>query len=392
MVTGMKAKVLLVTTVPYSAAARLAGAFAVLGASVEAVFPSGHPLAVSRYVDHAYRYRPLAGEASLGAAIAAAKPDHIIPCDDRAVILLAGLKAHTDQIARSLGPLSGYQTLLARAPSMAAAREVGIAAPLTLAVDTSEALAAALPDIGLPCVMKADASWGGAGVQFVCSAAEAGRALAKLQGPPSRLRSLIRAAKRKDLHFLEAARNPQKAIVNLQALIGGKPATSVFVARDGKVLAVQHMDVVSWSGDTGPARIMARVSDPVMDEAAAKIAARFQLNGFHGLDYVRDAAGVPHLIEINPRATQICHLALDGDLPAALLGVPRREPVTDRKQIALFPQLLTAADLPREVFRDIPWDDPKVLRLQAGNALPEAAGLEAIAEFDRPVSRALRQS
>jgi hypothetical protein len=387
----MKPKILLVTTVPYSSAARLAGAFAMLGASVEAVFPQGHPLAVSRYVDREHRYRALAPAVSLAEAITAATPQYLIPCDDRAAVLLTELEGFAALIQRSLGPVASYKTLIARAPSMAAARAEGIAAPLTLAVESLEALPDALQQVGLPCVMKADFSWGGSGVKFISSSAEACRAFIKLQGPPSRIRSLVRAVKRKDLHFLEAARNPVKAVVNVQTLVQGKPATSVFAARDGKVLAAQHMDVVAWQGDAGPARVMARVNDPVMDEAATKIAARFQLNGLHGLDFVRDAAGLPHLIEVNPRATQICHLPLDADLPAALLGVPARMPVTDRKQIALFPQLLNGGALAPQVFRDICWDDPKVLRALAGDALPEAAGLEQIAEFERPAARALRR-
>jgi hypothetical protein len=383
----MKKKILLVTTVPYSSAARLAGAFAVLGAKVEAVFPREAPIAVSRYLDRGYRYRPLAREISLSDALRASQPDFVIPCDDRAVALLASLTEFAPQLECVLGPLAGYGVLMARAPSMAVAREEGITAPLTCAVDSLAALPDALHQIGLPCVMKADFSWGGAGVKFVCSAEEATRAFAKLQGPPSRLRSLVRVLKRRDLHFLDAALNPVKSVVNLQAFVQGKPATSVFAAKDGKVLAAQHMDVVTWQGDAGPATVMARVFDPVMDDAVAKIAAHFRLSGLHGLDFVRDAAGVPHLIEVNPRATQICHLPLDADLPAALLGVEARLPVTDRKQIALFPQLLQAGELPPQVFRDIPWDDPRVLRLQSGNSLPEAANLEAIAEFDRPMSR-----
>jgi hypothetical protein len=383
----MKQKVLLVTTVPYSSAARLAGAFSILGAKVEAVFPREAPIAVSRYLDRGYRYRPLAREESLSEALRSAEPDFVIPCDDRAAALLSDLTAFAPLLERSLGPLAAYRVLMARAPSMAAARQEGITAPLTRSVSGLADLTEALQEIGLPCVMKTDFSWGGAGVKFVSSLKEAEKAFAKLQGPPSRLRSLVRVVRRKDLHFLEAARNPAAATVNLQALVPGKPATSVFAAKDGKVLAAQHMDVVSWRGDAGPATVMARVCDTVMDEAAARIAALFHLSGLHGLDFMRDAAGFPHLIEINPRATQICHLPLDADLPAAMLGIEPRLPVTDQKRIALFPQLLSAGDLPPQVFRDIPWDDPRVLRLQSGDALPEAAELEAIAQFDRPAGR-----
>ena len=354
-----------------------------LGAAVEAVFPRGAALGVSRYLNRAYRYRALAPEASFAEAIRAAKPSFVIPCDDRAVALLLRLDEFTPLIERSLGPRASSRLLLTRAPAIAAAREEGITAPLTVAVNSPGALSDALHQVGLPCVMKSDFSWGGSGVRFVCSTAEAKRAFVALQGPPSRLRSLMRVLRRHDLHFLEAARNPVKATVNLQALVAGMPATTVFAARDGIVLAAQHMDVLTWQGDTGPASVMRRVQDSVMAAAAEKIAARFRLSGLHGLDFVRDASGAPHLIEVNPRATQICHLPLDSDLPAALLGVPARPAATDLRQIGLFPQAFAAGEVGRGVYLDIPWDDPKLLRAQCGDALPEAAGLEGIAEFSR---------
>jgi hypothetical protein len=380
----MKQKILLATTVSWPSAARLAGAFAMLGSRVEAVFPRGHVLRVCRYLDRAYRYRPRRPIQSMADAIRKAEPDLVIPCDDRSLMLLLQLKEFAPLLERSLGPPESYPVLMARAPSIAAAREVGVTAPLTLAVPDVESLRDALAQVGLPCVMKADSSWGGDGVKFVCSWTDAEQAFRTLQGPPSRWRSLARAVLRKDLHFLAEAFEPKSSVVNVQSLVAGKPATSVFAARDGEVLAALHMDVVTWSGDTGPASLLQRTNCRQMDDAVRKIAARFRLSGLQGLDYVRDKDGVAHLIEINPRATQICHLALGADLPAALLGRPERPSVTDCRQIALFPQLLMATDLARTVYQDIPWDDPAVLRAASGDALPEAAALEIIPEFARP--------
>jgi hypothetical protein len=387
MLFPMKQNVLLATTVNWPSAARLAGAFAVLGARVEAVAPRGHVLGVSRYPDRVHRYRPLRPLASFAAAIEAAEPDFVIPCDDRALGLLLALPGHELLLRHSIGPLESYEVLMSRSPSIAAAREEGIAAPLTLAVSDSAALTDALVRVGLPCVMKSDASWGGGGVTIVHSKEEAEQAFVELKGPPARLRSLARAVLRKDLHFVAEAIAPHASRVNVQAFIPGKPATSVFAARDGAVLASLHMDVIDWDGATGPAKRMRRVQCPRMEEAARKIAARFGLSGLQGLDFVRDASGVPHLIEINPRATQICHLALGPDLPAALLGAPPRPAATTRSQVALFPQLLVGERGRHAVYEDIPWDDPAVLRAFAGDhALQKAEGLEAIAEFVRPAS------
>jgi ATP-grasp domain len=379
----MKQKILLATTVNWPSAARLAGAFSMLGARVEAVFPRDHVLGACRYVDRTHRYRPLHAVQSMADAVAAAAPDFVIPCDDRALMLLLSLDGFRPLLERSLGPLQSYRVLTARAPSIAAAREEGITAPLTLAVPDLACLKDALAQVGLPCVMKTDGSWGGGGVKFVRTLDDAERAFGQLECPPSRLRSLTRAVLRRDLNFLAEALEPRPAPVNVQALVAGKPATSVFAARDGKVLAALHMDVVTWSGDTGPASLMQRTASRQMDEAVRKIAARFKLNGLQGLDYVRDRDGTPHLIEINPRATQICHLALGPDLPAALLGQPARPRVTECTRIALFPQLVEMPDLAGSVYQDIPWDDPAVLRAAAGDGLPEAVELEVIPEFAR---------
>jgi hypothetical protein len=44
------------------------------------------------------------------------------------------------------------------------------------------------------------------------------------------------------------------------------------------------------------------------------------------------------------------------------------------------------AELPRSVYRDIPWDDPKVLRALSGAAQSDASGLEDFIAFGDPGS------
>ncbi len=374
----MRQKILLTTTVDWPSAARLAGAFALLGAGVEALCPRGHVLGVSRYPERIHPYRPLHPLTSLARAVEAAEPDRIVPCDDRALAQLLALSAGdpglTALMTRSLGCIDSYPLMLARSTSIALARAEGIVAPLTLAVPDEDQLPKLLEEVGLPCVLKADGSWGGDGVILVRTVEEAREAFRKLEGPPERWRSLIRAVLRKDLHFLADAWAPRKAAVNVQAFVPGKPATSVFACRDGELLASLHMDVVDWSGATGPASLMRRTACPQMEEAARRIARRFKLSGLQGLDFVRDETGSPQLVEINPRATQICHLALGPDLPAALLGALPRPSITEKPVIALFPQLLTRPLRSPEVYEDVPWDDPAVFRALAGGDEPDALG------------------
>lgn len=380
----MRQRILLVTTVNWPSAARLAGAFVQLGAHVEAVFPKGHVLYFSRYLSRGFRYSAFAAQKSIAKALAASKPDRVIACDDRALALLLQLSDYAPLVESSIGPLASIATLSSRAPSIAAAKEEGITAPLTLGVESLAALPQALAQVGLPCVMKADFSWGGDGVKFVSTQAEAEQAFLRLQGPPPRWKSAMRAVLRSDAHFLEQARHPQASRVCVQARIAGRPATTVFAARDGQLLAALHMDVLSTQGPTGPASILSRLSCAQMDAAAAKLAARFRLNGLHGLDFMRDGDGTPHLIEVNPRATQICHLPLAADLAALLLGVKERPPVTALNQIALFPQLLWAGPLPPTIYRDIPYDDPGVLKAAAGEHWLDTDGMQSLADFVRP--------
>jgi len=245
--------ILLATTVEWPFAARLAGGFAQMHARVEALAPKSHVLAKSRYVSAFHCYRPLAPEGALERAIRSAKPDLLIPCDDRALAQALHVwrraEARRDDeisalIARSLGSPAVYARLVARTDFIADARADGILAPEMRAVDREDALEQALSAIGLPAVLKADGSRGGDGVVIVTTREEAREAWLKLCRSPSRARSLYRAIDRRDLHRVAEAIRPPKIRVGIQAYVEGMPATSTFAARKGEVLAALHFDVV----------------------------------------------------------------------------------------------------------------------------------------------------
>ena len=373
-------KILISTTVRWPSAARLAGAFAESGCAVDALFPESHPLAASRYPSGRHLYRPLRPLHSLSRAVETSKPDFVVACDDRAVTHLLMLHSKAldeadfavrDLIRRSLGAPQHYAQLASRAGFIAAAREAGITAPETFAVKTERDLEAALAETGLPAVLKLDASWGGDGVIVTGTVQEAKAAWRKLAHKPSRLRSLARAARRGDAHHLLAMLDRQPPSVSLQRHVAGRPATTSFACWQGEVIAANHFDVLVTSGARGPASVVKRIDDPDMERSARKLAKRFGLSGLHGLDYVRDAAGTAHLIEINPRATQTGHLAFeDGNLAAALVARAANTPGTDRPAgltgnlVALFPQEWTrdrASPWLTAAQHDVPWDDPRVI-------------------------------
>jgi hypothetical protein len=381
----MSPRLLLYTTMGWPTAARYAGGFAQARCEVLALAPPNSPVALSRYTRTTYPYSALTPMVSLKRAIAEGAPDLIVACDDRAVAHLLDLgdeastggdRAVAALICRSLGSPENYPRLISRAGSMAALAAGGIDVPETVSVEDESALHAALTRIGLPAVLKSDGSWGGDGVAIVKTHAEALSAWRRLSRDPSRLRSLVRAARRRDPHFLRKAIWPREYAVCLQRFIPGYAAASAFAAWQGKVVAAFHYDVVSADQSIGPPNVIRRVECAEMDRAAEIVARTFSLSGLHGIDYIRDAQGKPYVLEVNPRATQGGTLPFGPgrDLPAALTAaltgtsVPLR-PALRTDLVTFFPrEWKRDPDSPYlgEGHHDVPWDDPDVLRAMLG--------------------------
>ena len=305
-------------------------------------------------------------------------PDLIVVLDDRAAALMLRIDSETSNpdwknlMRRSLGETRNYASLMSRAGFIEAARDAGVLAPAIRAITCEASLDSALRDIGFPAVLKADGSWGGDGIVIVHDRDEALAAYMNLSNPPSRLRSVARAMRRNDGHFLLDAVNMPRPTISLQAFIAGIPATSAFACWEGDVLAANHLEAVATQGATGPASVLRRIDNEQMDQAAARMAACFGLSGLHGLDYVKDARGNMHLIEINPRAPQATYLSFGPahDLAAALVSKIAEHRVIERPRIgsdtvALFPQEWSRDPMSpwlKAAYHDVPWDDPALIR------------------------------
>ena len=338
-------------------------------------------MTISRYVTKSFAYDPLDPMGSLKRAIRDSAPDALIACDDRAVALILRLlalvrgkpteEATVRLIERSLGAPALYDNLLSRCRSLATLQGEGIRVAETFAVADSDSLAERLAEVGAPAVLKADGSWGGDGVAIVHNLEEAMKAFARLSSPPSRFRSLVRTAKRRDLHHLAAALAPQGRAVSIQKFIPGKPAASAFAAWNGEVVGSIYYDVLVADGRMGPPNVIRRVECPEIDAVTRAAARCFGLSGIHGIDFIRDDEGHVHVIEINPRATQGGSLPFGAghDLPAALAKALWQQ--TDGMRDAIANDVV--AFFPREWRRDpastflksghhdVPWDDPKLL-------------------------------
>jgi hypothetical protein len=406
----VKPTVLVATTARWFPTTRLAIALAKAGFAVEAVCPSGHTLARTGAVGRVHTYRAFIPLASFANAITAATPDLIIPADDLAARHLHQLhkqkrnngKAGTqicELIERSLGAPECFETVYARTAFIRIAQEEGIRAPKTEIITDRHDLAKWIAQMGFPTVLKANGTSGGDGVKVVHTVEEAEHAFSRLQAPPLIARAIKRALVDRDPTLVPPSLLRRRFVVNAQAFVAGREATSTIACWKGKILASLHFEVLKKAASTGHATVLRLIEHPEMTEACEKTAHRFKLSGLHGLDFMLEAhTGSAHLIEINPRTTQVGHIALglERDLPAALYAVLTGKEIqpapkiTESDTIALFPQEWARdpkSEFLQFAYHDVPWEEPELIRscIRKAKHIPRSSrpGLAAVLSGDR---------
>jgi carbamoylphosphate synthase large subunit len=382
---NLKPTVLIVTTRAWFATARLAMAFSNAGFAVQAICPSGHPISVTKAVQRTHPYSGLVPLSSFAEAIAAANPDLIVPGDDLATQQLHRLYYEGRQqgkagdsicelIERSLGTPESFPIVYARSTFIRLAQEEGVGAPKSEALANIEDVRRWVAQAGFPTVLKNNGTSGGEGVRIVHTAEEAERAFRELQAPPSLARVIKRTLLDRDKTLILPFLRRRRLALNAQAFVAGQEATSLVACWKGTVLAGLHFAVVRKQDSTGPASVMRVIEHAEMASAAEKMVRRLNLSGLHGFDFMLETnTGNAFLIEINPRSTQVGHLALgpQRDLPAALYSavtgklVHEAPKVTENDTIALFPQEWLrnpASEYLSTAYHDVPWSEPKLMR------------------------------
>jgi hypothetical protein len=374
-----------VTTTNWVPTARLAVALACAGFRVEALCPPGHPVGQTHAASRTHSYQGLAPLGSLLRAIAAAKPDLLLPGDDLAARHLHELYRRRELdstetatlrplLESSLGSPESFPIVHSRAAFMELARAEGIRVPETGAVETEEQVKNSVERFGLPIVLKADGTSGGEGVRVVRTASDAQLAFRKLQSPPLLARAFKRALVDRDRTLLRPSLLRRRPAVSAQAFVAGREATSTIICWKGAVLASLHFEVLRKCHAAGHATVVRLIENAEISAAVESIVRRMRLSGFCGFDFMLEAkTGNAYLIEINPRATQVGHLTLGAgrDLPAALYGAVMGQPsrmapaVTENPTIALFPHEWARdpqSEFLRTAYHDVPWDTPELIR------------------------------
>ncbi|MGA2552075.1 MAG: ATP-grasp domain-containing protein [Burkholderiaceae bacterium] len=226
----------------------------------------------------------------------------------------------------------------------------------------------------LPAVIKLDFTWGGQGVSIVYHEEEARRVVGSMRTRPPVSKTLLRALLDRDPSFVpDYLRTPPRTVI-VQEFISGFPANRAVACWRGKVLAGISVLALETQHSTGPATVVQVIENEEMSAVAVRLVRRLGLSGLWGLDFVLEASsGAAYLIEMNPRATPISHLALEGGsslaaaIYAQLAGISARERSASRSQeiIALFPGEMNrdpSSPYLRSEYEDIPWGEPEFVR------------------------------
>ena len=383
----MTPRVLLAATLEWPNAARLAIAFRDAGFVVYAVGPVGHPVHAMRAPQGTFPYRAHRPVDSLRRAIEISRPDLIVPCDDRVVRRLHQLHTEAVRAARprdsawivaliegSLGRPASFPILRRRDSLAALAALEDVRAPRTDSIRKISEFRRWVAEHGLPAMLKLDGTSGGEAVVPVSNPATLGRAFLGMQLRRAGLSRLRLARRNRDVHLLFDYLSDGAPGISVQAHVRGRPANCAVACWCGDVLAATAVETVRLKTPLGASSVVRVVEGAQMKAAARAIVRHLGLSGMCGFDFMLDdASGAAHLIEINPRATQVNHLRLGAghDLPAAprlaLEGLPQPVPAPVAEvDIALFPQEWSrdrnSPHLLGTGYDDVPYEEPELLR------------------------------
>jgi hypothetical protein len=204
---------------------------------------------------------------------------------------------------------------------------------------------------------------------------EAETAYRKLRAPVQLARAAKRAVVNSDKTLVWPSLLRRPSVVSGQAFVAGHEATSTVACWQGEVVATLHFEVINKRHQAGPATVMRLIDHPEMSSAVDTIVRHLKLSGVHGFDFMLEAnTSKAYLIEINPRITQVGHLALGAgrDLSAALVAamtgceVQLMPKVTEKDIITLFPQEWMrdpASSYLRSGYHDVPWEEAELLQV-----------------------------
>ena len=218
----------------------------------------------------------------------------LITSHDATIALLRKHRARLEQrVCLALAEEPALNIAVNKERTLAVARCLGLHAPREVVVRAVDDVPAALREIGLPVVVKPCESWLWRGDEGV-------RLGAQLAVTPTEARDAVAAVTR----FGGA--------VQLQQLLSGRREAVSFLYANGEMYA----RFAQWARRTKPplgGESVLRQSiaiPPDLGTAAESLVREINLEGYSEVEFRRDSAGVPYLMEINPRLSASVEVAV----------------------------------------------------------------------------------
>ena len=228
----------------------------------------------------------------------------LIASSDATIALLRASRARLEPRVRlALGNEDALAIAVDKERTLETARRLGIPAPLGVVVTEVRGVPLALNKVGLPAVVKPSASWLWNGREGL------------------RLGATLVATPAEAFHAVATVTRFGGAALIQQLLTGRREAVSFLYAR-GEVYA----RFAQWAMRTDPplgGLSVLRQSiavPPDIGPQAEALVREIDLEGYSEVEFRRDAAGVSHLMEINPRLSASVEVAVRAgvDFPTLL--------------------------------------------------------------------------
>jgi predicted ATP-grasp superfamily ATP-dependent carboligase len=218
----------------------------------------------------------------------------LLPSSDRTI---AFLREHRDVLGRrariAMASEAALAVAISKQQTLAIATRLGIRVPPTVPVETVDEVLFALKTIGLPAVVKPSESWvrgHGQGTRVVC---------AVVTTPEEALRAV-------------ASLTSLGATPLVQPLLSGRREAVSLLYANGRI----HARFAQWAKRTAPplgGESVLRQSIAIprdIGEQAERLVREIGLEGYSEIEFRRDEAGTPYLMEINPRLSASVEVAV----------------------------------------------------------------------------------
>jgi predicted ATP-grasp superfamily ATP-dependent carboligase len=218
----------------------------------------------------------------------------LIPSADGTIALLRQHHARLEQRVRiALANEPALNIAVNKERTLAVAKGLGLNVPRSFAVNTVSEVPVALKEMGLPAVVKPAESW-------LWNEQHGSRVNAQVVTTPDEARWAVAEV----THF--------GGVALFQPLLSGRREAVSFLYANGEMYA----RFAQWAKRTRPqlgGESVLRQSVPVppdIGDQAERLVREIDLEGYSEVEFRRDSAGTPYLMEINPRLSASVEIAV----------------------------------------------------------------------------------